>query len=85
MLEFSATLLFICGVCFGQNLERETCDASRYVVDVNMNGADAIIGGLFEIRSPSSGGYACGEPHKGRQPLRVYDILTTIELFLASP
>ncbi|KAL5016529.1 hypothetical protein ScPMuIL_006118 [Solemya velum] len=71
IVELWVTLFVICGVCLGHNLERETCVATRNVVDVNMNGADAILGGLFEIRSPSSDGYACGEPHK--ELIQIYE------------
>ncbi|OWF48090.1 uncharacterized protein LOC110453540 [Mizuhopecten yessoensis] len=64
-------LVLVVTLTSGQNLERETCDATRREVDVQMTNANAIIGGLFEVRSPTMGGYACGQPHK--ELIQVYE------------
>lgn len=49
-----------------QNLERETCNAARSEVDVEVASAGALIGGIFHIRDSLMGGYTCGTPHTGR-------------------
>lgn len=59
------TILVVATVSNAQTLERQTCITTRSSVDVEMAGASAVIGGLFEMRRPILGGYACGEPHKG--------------------
>ena len=59
------TILVVATVSNAQTLERQTCITTRSSVDVDMTGANAVIGGLFEMRRSILGGYACGEPHKG--------------------
>ncbi|XP_061196327.1 metabotropic glutamate receptor 3-like [Saccostrea echinata] len=54
-----------------QNLGRETCDARRSEVDVEVASAGALIGGIFKIRDTLTGGYTCGTPHK--ELIQVYE------------
>lgn len=68
-------------VCHAQNLQRETCDARRFEVDVGVSSSQALIGGLFEVRNPIMGGYACGQPHKGTVPDSSY-IIVDISIIL---
>ncbi|XP_060080414.1 uncharacterized protein LOC132559805 [Ylistrum balloti] len=70
-VQLLCTLVLVVTLTSGQNLEKETCDASRREVDVQMTNANAIIGGLFGMRSPILGGYACGQPHK--EMIQVYE------------
>ena len=48
------------------NLERETCDPGRMKVDVDVANADAVIGGIFDLRLPGDDDYGCGKPHAGK-------------------
>lgn len=68
---FVVTLLFIWS-CTGQTLISQTCSTVRSSVDIEMTGANAVIGGLFEMRTAILGGYACGEPHKGTSYIMYY-------------
>lgn len=64
-------LLAVITLSSSQTLERETCDARRSEVDVNVPSADALIGGIFMIREPLFGGYTCGGPHRGMTPVNI--------------
>ncbi|KAK7087415.1 uncharacterized protein [Littorina saxatilis] len=50
---------------------RETCDASRKHVSVQTNGANVLLGGLFDIREPGTGGTGCGLP--STELMQVYE------------
>lgn len=56
-----------------QTLEQEECDADRKMVDVNVNNADVVIGGIFNMRSSGSNGYGCGAPHPGNSSLQIFE------------
>ncbi|XP_069135753.1 LOW QUALITY PROTEIN: uncharacterized protein [Argopecten irradians] len=70
-VQLVCILVLLVTLTSGQNLEKETCDSSRREVDVQMTNANAILGGLFEIRSSLMGGYACGQPHK--EMMQIYE------------
>ncbi|XP_033749036.1 uncharacterized protein LOC117333723 [Pecten maximus] len=70
-VQLVGVLVLLVTLTSGQNLEKETCDSSRREVDVQMSNANAIIGGLFEVRNPELGGYACGQPHK--EMMQIYE------------
>ncbi|KAL3856574.1 hypothetical protein ACJMK2_011309 [Sinanodonta woodiana] len=59
------TLASIIGVSHQQNLVKETCDAQRLVVDVSTSNANAILGGIFDIRQAGTAdnGFGCGQPY----------------------
>lgn len=64
-------LLAVVTLSSAQTLQRETCDARRSEVDVNVPSADALIGGIFMIREPLMGGYTCGGPHRGMKSINI--------------
>ncbi|CAG2206154.1 unnamed protein product [Mytilus edulis] len=71
MRVYVLSTLLVAAICSAQTLVRQTCSSTRSAVDVQMTGANAVIGGLFEMRTSILGGYACGEPHK--ELIQVYE------------
>ena len=62
-------MLSLLSTTTAQTLEAETCDSTRMMVDVDFAQADAVIGGIFDMRQPGSDGYGCSEPHPGKHNL----------------
>ncbi|XP_052073189.1 uncharacterized protein LOC127711239 isoform X2 [Mytilus californianus] len=71
MRVYILSTVLVAAICSAQTLVRQTCSDTRSSVDVQMTGANAVIGGLFEMRTSILGGYACGEPHK--ELIQVYE------------
>ncbi|XP_012940321.1 uncharacterized protein LOC101850490 [Aplysia californica] len=61
VVQLISVVVFL-GLCGGQDLAQQVCSTDRSQVDVNVAGANVILGGLFEIRGKGTGGYGCGRP-----------------------